>query len=156
MKNVIIHKIQKYVITEDQLRGEWKKSTKRSDIDDLEDEQLMLLAKKIFLSASHSELEELSIDSTWRTALDASGELIAEDDSDPVMHIELIDTSKNDSSSLSEVFIDRMQRVHCKKCGFSFYIDDLKADLDKLSCPNDGGPVESGEITIKSVNQDKK
>ncbi|MFC7393273.1 hypothetical protein [Scopulibacillus cellulosilyticus] len=155
MKNVIIHKIQKYVFTEDQLRGVWKKSKNQSEFDDLSDEQIMLLAKKVLLDASLSELDEFSLDSAWRTKFDITGKLIADDDSDPAMHIELIDTSEKNSPP-NEVFIDRMLPVRCKKCGFTFYIEDLNADLDKLSCPYDGEPVESGARTFKSVSKDDK
>ena len=140
MKNVIINKIVQFVLTEDQLRGKWRRAKKERPFEDLSSQELMDLAKKILAASSHSELEEYAVGSAWRTQADADGKMIHEDDSDPAMHIELIDTDLKNSHS-RDIVIDRLNKLVCLDCGFLFSIEDLDYDITKLKCPSCGGNV---------------
>ncbi|HET7628385.1 MAG TPA: hypothetical protein VFK44_08350 [Bacillales bacterium] len=145
MKNVVINKIVKYVFTEGQMKSKWKSLGEDLAYDSLTEQQLMDFAKSILSRASHSELEHYMLESEWRSEKEAQGKMIAEDDSDPNIHIELIDTSAENNSA--DIFIDRMQQLKCEQCGFEFFIEDLDADLNELHCPKDGGEV------VKSIRQ---
>nr|WP_243646906.1 hypothetical protein [Scopulibacillus darangshiensis] len=148
---MIIHKLEKYVFTEAQLKGAWARHNKGKSYRELTNEQLMALAKKIFKNASHSELEEFSLDSSWRTKHDITGKMIADDDSEADMHTELIDTEEPKVQA-NDIFIDRMLQLECDTCGFQFYIGDLSADITKLTCPVDGNKVKQIQ-KLKSLNQ---
>jgi predicted Zn-ribbon and HTH transcriptional regulator len=151
MKNVVIHKIVKFVFTEEQMRSAWKHLKKNRDYDSLSDQETMKLAKKMLETESHSDLEHHTLGSPWRTKEDFEGRMLNEDDSDPDMHVELIDTSEKGRQA--SVFIDRMLRIKCKECGFDFFIEDLDYDLTGLKCPKDGGAVEA---VNRTTNQIKK
>lgn len=141
MKNVIINKLVKFVFTEDQLRGKWRNAKKKRPFEELADQELMELAKKILAASSHSELEEYTLGSAWRTPADVEGKTINEDDSDPTMHIELIDTDVK-SNQPKELVIDRLLKLTCVDCGFHFSIEDLDCDVTTLKCPSCGGKVK--------------
>lgn len=151
MKNVIINKIEKYVFTEAQLKGAWQRLNKGKSFQEISNEQLMFLAKKLLNDASHSELEEYSADSAWRTKKDMEGRTIDDDDNDPSMHIELIDTDQQQNAS-NAIHIDRMAQLTCPSCDFVFYVDDLSVDLTSLKCPIDGTSVVINQQQVKSVN----
>ncbi len=151
MKNVIIDKIEKYVFTEAQLKGAWKRLNKGKEFQELTNEQLMYLAKQLLINASHSELEEFSANSAWRTKNDITGRFLDDDDNDPSMHIELIDTDQKRDNS-NAIYIDRMVQLCCPSCQFVFYVNDLSHDLSTLKCPVDGSPVEINHQQINSVN----
>lgn len=156
MKNVIIHKLEKYIFTEDQLKGAWKRLNKGKFFQELTNEQLMSLAKKILNDASQSELEEFTLGSGWRTKSDMTGKMIADDATDPTLHTEVIDTEQTHNQP-NEIFIDRMLQLRCEDCHFVFYIDDLSKDSSKLSCPIDGGTVTPpSKRPLKSLNIKKK
>lgn len=140
MKNVVIHKIVKYIFTEDQLRGFWKRLGEDLDFSSLSNEQLISLAKKLLEEASHSQLEQHIAGGNWRTEEDETGKLLAEDDSEKDVHVELIDTSK--PGVLSEkVLIDRFLKLQCTSCSFAFYVQDLETDPAALSCAKCGSKV---------------
>jgi hypothetical protein len=141
MKNVIINTIVQYVFTEDQLRGKWRHTKKERPFEELTDQELMGMAKKILEASSHSELEEYTLGSAWRTPADAAGKMISEDDSDSSMHIELIDTDVK-SNQPKEIVIDRLRRLACVDCDFHFSIEDLDFDVSSLNCPSCGGKVK--------------
>ncbi|HEU5139044.1 MAG TPA: hypothetical protein VFT51_03660 [Bacillales bacterium] len=151
MKNVVIHKITKYVFTEGQMKSAWKHSEENLDFASLSENQLMALASNILEQASHSDLEHHTLDSAWRTKRDFEGKMIAENDSDPGQHVELIDTEQEGTSA--DVFIDRMLRVKCSECDFEFFIEDLDYDLSTLKCPKDGGAVKIDQNTEKRINR---
>ncbi|HEX6922427.1 MAG TPA: hypothetical protein VF149_01280 [Bacillales bacterium] len=153
MKNVVIHTITKFVFTEGQMKSAWKDSEERLDFASLSEKQRMELAKNILENASHNDLEHHTLDSAWRTKRDFEGKMIAEDDSDPGMHVELIDTEQKGGSA--DVFIDRMLRVKCTDCNFEFFIEDLDYDLSTLKCPKDGGVVVADKNAKKRVNKDQ-
>ncbi|MDQ0247238.1 putative Zn-ribbon and HTH transcriptional regulator [Bacillus fengqiuensis] len=134
MKNVVIHKIVKYIFTEDQLIGYWKRLGEDLDFSSLSNEQLISLAKKLLNETSHSQLEQHIAGGIWRSEEEASGKLLAEDDSEKDVHIELIDTSLSGVSS-EKVLIDRFLTLQCSSCSFTFYVEDLKTDTDGLHCP---------------------
>ncbi|MFC3886717.1 hypothetical protein ACFOU2_25735 [Bacillus songklensis] len=134
MKNVVIHKIAKYVFTEDQLKGYWKRLGEDLSFSSLSNEQLISLAKKMLDQASHSQLEQHIAGGQWRTVEEEKGQLIAEDDSEKDVHAELIDTSKSGISS-EKVLIDRFLKLQCTSCSFAFYVQDLETDSAALSCP---------------------
>ncbi|MGV3487405.1 MAG: hypothetical protein ACO1OC_02325 [Tuberibacillus sp.] len=142
MKNVIINKIVQYVFTEDQLRGKWLRAKKERPFEDLTSQELMELAKKILAASSHSDLEEYAVGSAWRTKSDVKGKMVGEDDSDPTMHIEIIDTDLK-STQPKDVVIDRLHRLVCLDCGFLFSIEDLDYDITQLKCPCCGGNIAS-------------
>jgi predicted Zn-ribbon and HTH transcriptional regulator len=134
MKNVVIHKVVKYIFTEDQLRGFWKRLGEDLAFSSLSNEQLISLAKKMLEEATHSQLEQHIAGGIWRPEEDETGKLLAEDDSEKDAHVELIDTSK--SGVLSEkVIIDRFLKLQCTSCSFAFYVQDLKTDPATLRCP---------------------
>lgn len=145
MKNVVINKIVKFVFTEAQMKSAWKHFKKNRDYNSLSDQEIMDFAKKILETESHSDLEHHTLGSPWRTKEDFEGRMIDEDDSDPNMHVELIETSEEGRPA--SVFIDRMLRIKCKSCGFEFFIEDLDYDVSGLKCPKDGGTVETDNQT---------
>lgn len=134
MKNVVIHKIVKFIFTEDQLKSYWKKLGEDLDFSSLSNEQLISLAKKMFENASHSQLEQHVSEGVWRTKDDETGKLLAEDDSKEDVHIELIDTSESGGPS-QKVIIDRFMKIDCPSCSFTFYVQNLETDPATLSCP---------------------
>ncbi len=134
MRNIIINSLEKYIFTEDQLRGFLKRNDKDIDFESLTEAQLMGLAKKILQDSSHSELEQNSFDSPWRTPSDGNGKLLADDDSDPNMHIELIDTDQK-ANNLSKTIIDRLIKIQCKDCNFIFFVEAYVKDIKDLKCP---------------------
>jgi rubrerythrin len=142
LKNVVVSKIVQYVFTEDQLRGKWREQNKKRPFEDLSDLELMALAKRILEAASHSELEEFTVGSPWRTKADAEGKMVAEDDSDPAMHIEVIDTEKT-AEEPKVIAIDRLYRLRCMACGLVFFLEDSDRDLTTLKCPACGGHVHA-------------
>ncbi|HET7658666.1 MAG TPA: hypothetical protein VFK37_10255 [Bacillales bacterium] len=150
-KNVLLSKIVKYVFTEDQLRGKWKDLGKNHDFDSLTDDELFDLAQNMLEHANHSELEHHTINSPWRTQKDFEGKVLSENDSDPNLHIELIDTDQNGEKA--EIFIDRMLLIKCEDCGFEFFVEDLSMDVSELQCPKDGGKVS---ISEKAENHIRK
>ncbi|WP_085523295.1 hypothetical protein [Tuberibacillus sp. Marseille-P3662] len=152
MKNVIINKIVKYVLTEDQLKGRWSKTKNDKPFSELSSQEIMNFAKEVLHQLSPSELKEYTLDSPWRTISDVTGEMIADDDTEPTMHVELLDTSMSDNPTSSMV-IDRMLKLQCSDCGFEFYIEDLHHDLNDLSCPVDGGDVHTARRNIKTINK---
>ncbi|HET7580893.1 MAG TPA: hypothetical protein VFK33_16560 [Bacillales bacterium] len=152
MKNVVINTIVKYVFTEGQMRSAWKQHKQDLDYDSLTDKQLMELAKGMLAHTSHRDLEHHTLGSVWRTKQDFEGRMMEEDDSDPSMHVELIDTSQQGRSS--GLFIDRMLRLCCKDCGFEFFIEDLDRDVSSLNCPVDGGTIEMKKNTEKRINKE--
>lgn len=134
MKNVVIHKIVKYIFTENQLKGYWKRLGEDLDFASLSNEQLILLAKKLLEETSHSQLEQHLSGGTWRSEDEALGKLLAEDDSENDVHIELIDTALSGVSS-EKILIDRFLKLQCSSCSFTFYVEDLEAVPDALRCP---------------------
>lgn len=135
MKNVVIHKIVKFIFTEDQLKGYWKRLGEDLEFSSLSNEQLILLANKMFENASHSQLEQHISEGIWRTKEDVTGHLLAEDDSKEDVHVELIDTSKQVVSA-QKVIIDRFLKMDCASCSFTFYVQNLETDPTTLSCPS--------------------
>lgn len=155
MKNVIINKLEKYVFTEAQLKGAWKRLNKSDGDQEPSNDQLMVIAKQLLNDASHSELAEYAATSPWHNKGDITGGFIADDDSDPSMHIELIDTDQKDTQP-SGIFVDRMLQLSCDACHLDFYIEDFSMDLSKLTCPIDGSPVHVNERQISSVKSKPK
>lgn len=154
MKNVVVNKIAKYIFTEDMLEGHWKQDHKGEE-KDLSPKELMELSKEMLTKLSHSELEEYMLESPWRTDSDITGKMIADDDSDPIMHLEVIDTSEKGDPS-STMVIDRMHMYECESCGFQFYVEELKESDSDLNCPVDGGNIKSTQRNIKAVDKNKK
>jgi hypothetical protein len=144
MKNVVINKLEKYIFTEDQLKGHLKKHDKDITFDSLTTQQIMSLAKKLLNEASHSELEQHLMSSPWRSSADWTGKMIDDDDSDSSMHIELIDTDLK-SNSRAETIIDRLISFTCNSCCFHFYVELGSNELSHLKCP----------ICSKAVEGDK-
>lgn len=140
MKNVVIHKMVKYVFTEGQLKSYWVKHDNDIEFSSLTDEQLIKLAKKMFENTSHSQLEQHIVGHDWRTEDETEGQLLAEDDSEKDVHIEVIDTSVPGAKS-KKLLIDRLLKVDCKDCSFSFYVRDLDVDASTLKCPKCNGTV---------------
>ncbi|HWO98399.1 MAG TPA: hypothetical protein VNM45_19120 [Bacillus sp. (in: firmicutes)] len=140
MRNVVIHKIVKYIFTENQLRGYWKKLGEDLDFSSLSNEQLIALAKKLLDETSHSQLEQHIAGGNWRSEDEALGKLLVEDDSEIDVHIELIDTSLSGVAS-EKVLIDRFLKLQCPSCSFTFYVEDLEMDPDGLQCPKCQGKV---------------
>ena len=154
MRNVIINKIVKYVLTEDQMRGLWKRLKKETPYDELSDEDIIELAKRIMKKASHSELEQFTVDSPWRLPNDVTGKLLAQDDTDPTEHIELIDTDHSDTR-VNDMIIDRLLKLKCQSCAFEFYSDNLDEDISKLSCPKCGGELVSSPRSFRALKKDQ-
>ncbi|WP_458412423.1 hypothetical protein ACNQFZ_16560 [Schinkia sp. CFF1] len=152
MKNVLINKIVEIVVTENQLKGFWKKLGEDLEFESLSHEQLMKLAKREIEEASLSELDQHLIDRGWRSKDEIEGKMIAEDNSDPRYHIELIDTKLEGSPS--KILIDRMVQLKCKDCGFEMFIQDSEINPDSLQCPKDGGKVEIIRNNAKKINKD--
>ena len=155
MKNVIVNKIMKYVLLEDQLRSHLKKSQKNTSFEELSQHDMIKIAKEIIADASPSDLDEYSLQSAWRTLSDVSGKKLADDDTDPAMHIELIDTEQQNKKP-NEVVINEMMRLQCKSCQFKFYVNDLSADVSNLVCPVDKGELEITDQHVKKVNKDRQ
>jgi len=154
MRNVLINKIVEIVVTENQLRGFWKKLGEDLEFETLSNEQLMKLAKREIEEASLLELESHLIDHGWRTKDEIEGKMIAEDNSDPRYHIELIDTAKEGTPS--KILIDRMLQLQCKECGFEMFIQDQDVDAATLTCPKDGGKVEVIQNNVKKINRNQQ
>lgn len=114
----------------------------------------MKLAKREIEEASLLELESHLIDHGWRTRDEIEGKMIAEDNSDPRYHIELIDTTKEGTPS--KILIDRMMQLRCQDCGFEMYIQDQDIDASTLSCPKDGGKVEIIQNKVKKLNRNQQ
>lgn len=140
MKNVVIHKIVKFIFTEQQLKSYWESLGDDLAFDSLTPEQLMNLAQKMLKNASHSQLEQHTLDGVWRTEDEATGRLIAEDDSQKDVHIELIEASEEGKKS-ETLLIDRLMRLYCTNCNFRFFLRDLDTDISSLKCPKCGGDV---------------
>ncbi|GGE43317.1 hypothetical protein GCM10011391_22660 [Pullulanibacillus camelliae] len=153
MKNVVINKIVKYVFTEDQMKGLWQRLKKEPAYDKLTNEQVIQLAKRIMEKASHSELEEYTVDSAWRLPTDSKGEIIAQDDSNPTEHVELIDTDLPDNS-INDMVIDRMMKLYCQTCAFEFYIEDLEAEPKTLHCPKCSGAVSISQRGVRTLKEE--
>lgn len=153
MKNVLINKIVQFVVTENQLKSFWKKLGNDLSYDSLSDAQLMDLAKRLIDEASHHELESHLIGHGWRTKDEIEGKMIAEDNTDPRVHIELIDTTKEGAPS--KILIDRMIELQCKQCQFEYFIQDLDVDVTTLKCPKDGGEVELIQNQVKKLNKEE-
>lgn len=154
MRNVLINKIVEIVVTENQLRGFWKKLGEDLEFETLSNEQLMKLAKREIEEASLLELESHLIDHGWRTKDEIEGKMIAEDNSDPRYHIELIDTTKEGTPS--KILIDRMLQLQCKECGFEMFIQDQDVDAATLTCPKDGGKVVVIQNNVKKINRNQQ
>ncbi|WP_017755866.1 hypothetical protein [Calidifontibacillus oryziterrae] len=153
MKNVLVNKIAQLVATENQLRSYWKKLGEDVSFESLTNEQLMELGKKLIAEASHHELESHLIDRGWRTKDEIDGKMIAEDNSDPSVHIELIDT--NQQGIPSKIIIDRLLEFKCKSCQFEFLVQDLDVKQQALKCPLDGGEVELLQSQLKKIYKEK-
>ena len=143
MKNVVINKMEKYIFTEDQLKGHLKKHDKDISYVSLTNLQIMSLAKKLLDEASHSELEQHLMSSPWRTPVDWTGKMLDDDDSDPSVHIELIDTDLKGDNRAKTV-IDRLIGYTCDTCGFHFYIEAGEEKTLDLTCPNCKNTLKSG------------
>ncbi|MDX8360895.1 MULTISPECIES: hypothetical protein [Bacillaceae] len=140
MKNVVIHKMVKFILTEGHLKGYWDKHGHDLDFGSLTNEQLVSLAKKVLNNASHSQLEQHVVGRGWRTEDETVGKLLLEDNSEKDEHIEVIDTSVSGSKS-KKLLIDRLLKVDCEKGDFSFFVEDLNIDVTALVCPKCGGKV---------------
>ncbi len=151
MKNVLINKIVEIVVTENQLRGFWKKLGNDLEFETLSNEQLMKLAMREIQEASLSELDSHLIDRGWRTRDEIEGKMIAEDNSNPRYHVELIDTDQEGTPS--KILIDRMLELHCDNCGFDLYIQDSDIDPSTLVCPKDGGNLTITGANAKKINK---
>jgi len=156
VKNVLINKICQFVVTENQLRSFWEKSGGELEFESLTNEQLMRLAKKEIDQASLRELEAHILDHGYRTRDEIEGKMIADDDSDPYYHIEVIDTSLPPGTP-STIRIDRMVRLECKDCGFEMFVQDIDIDPSPLKCPKDGGQLEinNNGNTLKKLHKEK-
>jgi hypothetical protein len=152
MRNVLINKIVEIVVTENQLRSFWKKLGEDLEFESLSNEQLMALAKREIQEASLSELDSHLIDRGWRTRDEIEGKMIAEDNSEPRFHIELIDTTLEGTPS--KILIDRMLELHCEDCGFDLYIQDSDINPSTLKCPKDGGKLNLIRNNVKKINKD--
>ncbi|MBP1930037.1 hypothetical protein [Ammoniphilus resinae] len=142
MRNVVINKLARLVFTEQQLMGYWKRHGQELEFKSLTNEQLMALAKKMYEESSHTALEQHVLGRGWRTDADIEGKMLADDDSDPSIHIEVIDTSQDGSAT--KILVDRVMQVRCKSCQFEFYIEDhVNTDEQKIQCPSCGGEVET-------------
>lgn len=140
MKNVVIHKVVKLIFTEGQLRGYWDKLGHDLTFESLSEQQLMDLAQKLMNNSSHSQLEEHLLSGQWRTEDEAKGKLLAEDDSKENVHIELIDTDQ--AGVASEILLmDRLIKLDCAHCHFTYYVQDLNTKIDALKCPSCGSNV---------------
>lgn len=151
MKNVLINKIVEIVVTENQLRSFWKKLGEDLEFETLSNEQLMKLAMREIQEASLSELDSHLIDRGYRTRDEIEGKMIAEDNSNPRYHVELIDTAQEGTPS--KILIDRMLELQCKDCGFDFFIQDADIDLSALKCPKDGGKLTITGKNTKKINK---
>lgn len=151
MKNVLINKIVEIVVTENQLRSFWKKLGEDLEFETLSNDQLMKLAKREIDEASLTELDSHLIDRGWRTRDEIEGKMIAEDNSNPRFHIELIDTTQEGNPS--KILIDRMLDLHCEDCGFDIYIQDSDIDPSTLKCPKDGGKLTITGNNTKKINK---
>lgn len=140
MKNVIIHKIVKFIFTEDQLRAYWDRQQSAVDFNSLTHEQLMKVAEDLLNHSSHSQLEQHILDHGWRTKDETEGFVLAEDDSREDIHVEVVDTSVPKRAS-SKLFIDRLTEFTCTKCQFKFYLRQLNRENEKLNCPSCGSQV---------------
>jgi hypothetical protein len=81
----------------------------------------MELAEDMLNHSSHSQLEQHLIGKGWRTEEEATGLVLAEDESREDIHIEIVDTSMP-AESLRKLFIDRDTEIQCPHCSFSFYL----------------------------------
>ncbi|HHW36855.1 MAG TPA: hypothetical protein GXX18_06385 [Bacillales bacterium] len=151
MKNVLINKIVEIVVTENQLRSFWKKHGEDLEFETLSNEQLMKLAMREIQEASLTELDSHLIDRGWRTRDEIEGKMIAEDNSNPRYHVELIDTDQKGNPS--KILIDRMLELHCEDCGFELYIQDSDIDPSSLKCPKDGGKLTITGTNAKKINK---
>lgn len=140
MKNVVIHKIVRFIFTEQQLKSYWESLGDDLDFDSLTSKQLMDLAQKMLENASHTQLEQHTLGGVWRTEDEASGRLIAEDDSQKDVHIEVIESAEEGKKS-ETLLVDRLMRLYCKDCNFKFFLRDLDTDISTLKCPKCGGNV---------------
>ncbi|EKN64204.1 hypothetical protein P9E76_05150 [Schinkia azotoformans] len=151
MKNVLINKIVEIVVTENQLRSFWKKLGNDLEFETLSNEQLMKLAMREIQEASLTELDSHLIDRGWRTRDEIEGKMIAEDNSNPRFHVELIDTDQEGTPS--KILIDRMLELQCNECGFNFFIQDTDMDANTLNCPKDGGKLTITGNNAKKINK---
>ncbi|KEF38103.1 hypothetical protein M670_02521 [Schinkia azotoformans MEV2011] len=151
MKNVLINKIVEIVVTENQLRSFWKKLGNDLEFETLSNEQLMKLAMREIQEASLTELDSHLIDRGWRTRDEIEGKMIAEDNSNPRFHVELIDTDQEGTPS--KILIDRMLELQCNECGFNFFIQDTDMDANTLICPKDGGKLTITGNNAKKINK---
>lgn len=141
MRNVVINRIARYVFTESQLRSYWQRLGNDLDFYSLTNEQLMKLANSMYHDSSPSELEQHVLGKGWRSPDEVEGKMVAEDDSQNDVHIEIIDTSQD--GSITQILIDRVLQLACKSCSFKFYVDNIDLDLKNVNCPTCFGDVEA-------------
>lgn len=154
MKNVLINKIVQLVATENQLRSFWKRLGEDVSFESLTHNQLMELGKRLIAEASHHELESHLINHGFRTEDEIDGKMVAEDNIDPRVHVELIDTDQ--PGSPSKIIIDRLLEYKCKNCNFEFFVQDLEVNSDVLKCPQDGGELELIGNNAKKIIKETK
>jgi hypothetical protein len=155
MKNVVINKLEKYIFTEDQLKAHIKKHDKDLSYNTMTNQQIMFLAKKLLNEYSQSELEQHLMISPWRLPADWTGKMLDDDDSDPSMYIELVDTDLI-GDSRGETVIDRLVSLTCISCDFRFFVEVGSIDYSNLKCPIcakalEGNQVEKMNLIRKNV-----
>jgi len=140
VKNVVIHKVVTFIFTEEQLKAYWERKKVNVPFSSLTDEQYMQLAEEMLSQTSHSQLQQHLIGQGWRTEEEATGLVLAEDDSRVHMHVEIVDTSIP-ANPLQPLFIDRVTEIICPHCSFSFY---LRHDVKRPSwmCPSCGNSID--------------
>lgn len=147
MKNVVVNKMVRYVFTEQQLRGAWKQAGEDLTYESLTPQQLMEFAIRVMENTSHSGMEQHILGRGWRTEDDVDGKMIAEDDTRPDVHIELIDTDQQGEGA--RILLDRVLKVACLPCDFSFYVDNVDQDVSQLKCPQCQGTVK--EVKVNKI-----
>ncbi len=133
MKNVVINKLGRFIFTEEHLKAFWIRKNVELAFKELTNDQLMNLAIVMMNKSSHSELEQHTLEEGWRNLSEINGKMIADDDTHPEMHVELIDTDLEGQPS--HVIIDRLLKMSCEPCNFSFYVEEGKTDITGLKCP---------------------
>jgi ssDNA-binding Zn-finger/Zn-ribbon topoisomerase 1 len=143
LKNVVINKLTRYVFTEKQLRAYWKRLGEEYPFDSIKEAHLMKLAEQLYSNSSLSELKQHIVGQGWRSEDEVAGKLLANNQEQADLHVQVIDTDQAGGSHVS--FLDQDACLTCTNCNFSFYIEPGNNSAADMHCPVCAGSVVSRE-----------
>lgn len=148
---MILSKISRLIFTESQLKARWEATKKGKDFSEATHEELIELTLKMYKETSYHDLAHHILGAGYRSLDEMEGKTLVEKSIASDIHVEVIDTEQ--AGDATTLVLDRVLKLECEACHFTFYVDDVNVSLGQLKCPRCQGEVRpiSSEKKTKKV-----